>query len=58
MNRRRTHFTAVDAAIPNRSAAARRLIPDATALCLGGAPGQPLRGDVGPVLLAGVRGFF
>jgi len=27
----RTHFTAVDAAIPNRSAAARRLIPDATA---------------------------
>src|SRR3954470_8952587 len=28
---RRTHFTAVDAAIPNRSAAARRLMPPATA---------------------------
>ena len=28
---RRTHFTAVDAATPNRSAAARRLIPAATA---------------------------
>ena len=27
-------------------------------LCLRGAPGLSLRGDVRPLLLAGVRGFF